>query len=70
MIFSGIFKLIFLFLFFLFFFSFYKMGTGNRIPIRWFDPVIDRNLPALADVVAEYAADMQIDATRIYIDRE
>lgn len=50
--------------------SFFKMGTGNRKPIRWFDPVIDKNLPALADVVAEYAADMQIDATRIYIDRE
>ena len=50
--------------------SFYKMGTGNRKPIRWFDPIIDKNLPALADLVAEYAADMQIDATRIYIDRE
>lgn len=50
--------------------SFYKMGTGNRTPIRWFDPVIDRNLPALADLVAEYAADMQIDASRIFIDRE
>lgn len=50
--------------------SFFKMGTGNRFPIRWFDPVIDKNLPALADLVAEYAADMQVDATRIYIDRE
>ncbi len=50
--------------------SFYKMGTGNRVPIRWFDPIIDKNLPALADLVAEYAADMQIDASRIYIDRE
>lgn len=50
--------------------SFYKMGTGNRRPIRWFDPVIEKNLPALADIVAEYAADMQIDATRIFIDRE
>lgn len=48
--------------------SFYKMGTGNRKPIRWFDPIIDKNLPALADVVAEYAADMQIDASRIYVD--
>lgn len=49
--------------------SFYKMGTGNRKPIRWFDPIIDKNLPALADLVADYAADMQIDATQIYIDR-
>lgn len=50
--------------------SFFKMGTGNRKPIRWFDPVIDKNLPFLADVVAEYAADMQIDATRIFVDKE
>ena len=50
--------------------SFFKMGTGNRRPIKWFDPVIEKNLPALADIVAEYAADMQIDATRIFIDRE
>lgn len=49
--------------------SFFLMGTGNRAPIRWFDPVIDANLPHLADIVAEYAADMQLDATRIYIDR-
>lgn len=49
--------------------SYYKMGTGNRTPIRWFDPVIEANLPALADIVAEYAATMQIDATRIFIDK-
>ena len=49
---------------------FFKMGTGSRKPIRWFDPVIDKNLPFLADVVAEYAADMQMDATRIFVDKE
>lgn len=49
--------------------SFYKMATGNRTPILWFDPVISANLPALADIVAEYAATMQLDATRIFIDR-
>ncbi len=47
-----------------------SMGTGNRRPIRWFDPVIDKNLSFLADVVAEYAADMQMDATRIFVDKE
>ncbi len=51
-------------------FLFFKMGTGSRKPIRWFDPVIDKNLPFLADVVAEYAADMQMDATRIFVDKE
>lgn len=49
--------------------SFFKMGTGNRKQIKWFDPVIEKNLPALADIVSEYSADMQIDATRIFIDR-
>ncbi|MDR1455528.1 MAG: hypothetical protein LBJ01_07755 [Tannerella sp.] len=47
--------------------SFYKMGTGNRRPINWFNPVIDRNIEALADIVAEYSADMVVDAERIYI---
>ena len=32
--------------------------------------MIDKNLPFLADVVAEYAADMQMDATRIFVDKE
>lgn len=49
--------------------SFYKMGAGNRTPILWFDPVVSANLPALADIVAEYAATMQLDATRIFIDQ-
>ena len=50
--------------------SFYLMGTGNRHPIRWFDPIIEKNLPKLADIVADYAADMQIDASRIFIDKD
>ncbi len=49
--------------------SFYKMGTGNRKPIEWFDPVIERNIQALAEIVADYSVDMQVDATRIYINR-
>ncbi len=43
-------------------------GTGNRRPIRWFDPVIDKRLPQLADIVADYSATMQVDATNIFID--
>lgn len=49
--------------------SFFKMGQGNRTPILWFDPIIQKNLPALADIVAEYAGDMQIDATQIFIEK-
>ena len=43
-------------------------GTGNRKPLRWFDPVIEGRLPQLADLVADYSATMQINATNIYID--
>lgn len=43
-------------------------GTGNRKPIRWFDPVIEKRLPQLRDIVADYSATMQINATNIYID--
>ena len=44
-----------------------KMGTGNRRPIEWFNPIMERELEKLADIVAEYSADLQIDATRIFI---
>jgi hypothetical protein len=47
--------------------SYGKMGTGNRRPIEWFNPVIEKELPKLADIVAGYSADLQIDATRIFI---
>jgi hypothetical protein len=44
-------------------------GTGKRKPIRWFDPVIDRRLPVLADIVSDYSATMQIDAANIFIEQ-
>lgn len=44
-------------------------GTGNRKPIRWFDPVIDNRLPQLADLVSNYSATMQINATNIFIEK-
>ncbi|MBK5720145.1 hypothetical protein JGH11_04590 [Dysgonomonas sp. Marseille-P4677] len=46
-----------------------KMGTGNRKPIEWFDPVIDQELPQLADLVAGYSVTLFMDASRIYIDK-
>ena len=45
-----------------------KMGSGNRKPIEWFNPIVERELSALADIVAEYSADLQINATQIFIE--
>ena len=47
--------------------SLMKMGTGNRTPKEWFNPVIEQELPKLADIVSEYSASLQIDSTSIYI---
>jgi hypothetical protein len=46
-----------------------KMGSGNRRPKPWFDPVIRRNIPELEKIVKAYASDATVDALRIYIDR-
>jgi hypothetical protein len=45
-----------------------KMGTGNRRPVEWFNPVIERELTVLADIVSNYSADLQLNATKIYIE--
>ena len=44
-------------------------GTGNRTLIPWFDPGIEGRLPQLADIVADYSATMQINATNLFIDK-
>lgn len=31
-----------------------KMGTGRRVPKPWFNPVLEKNFPDLANLVAEY----------------
>jgi hypothetical protein len=43
-------------------------GTGNRKPIKWFDPVVASRLPRLGRIVTDYSATMQINATNIFID--
>jgi len=48
--------------------SFMKMGTGNRKPKHWFDPVIEQKIPQLADMVADYDATMVLNETSILID--
>lgn len=37
--------------------------------IEWFDPVIEKRIPQLADIVAEYSADLQVNATNLFIDK-
>lgn len=46
-----------------------KMDTGNRKAIEWFDPIIDLELPQLADLVADYSATVFIDSSQIYINK-
>lgn len=46
-----------------------KMGTGNRQEVDWFDTELERKMPQLADIVADYSATLQVDATRIFIDK-
>lgn len=48
--------------------SLMKQGTGNRQPIEWFDPVIERELSHLAEIVVNYSATLQLDTTAIFID--
>ena len=46
-----------------------KMGSGNRKPNEWFDVVLDRRLPQLADIVGNYSATLQVNATNLFIDK-
>lgn len=46
-----------------------KMGTGNRKEVDWFDAEIEKTMPQLADIVTDYSATLQINATNIYIER-
>lgn len=47
--------------------SLMKMGTGNRQPKEWFNPIIEGELPQLADLVTDYSASLILDTTTIYI---
>lgn len=49
--------------------SFGKMGKAPRTPIEWFDPVLDWEIPQLADIIADYSATLQMNASQIYIDK-
>ena len=44
-----------------------KMQNGGRNIVEWFNPVIDRNAPHLADRIAEVNADAVLNATKLMI---
>jgi hypothetical protein len=44
-----------------------KMQNGGRNIVEWFNPVIDRNAPHLADRIAEVNADAVLNDTRLMI---
>ena len=44
-----------------------KMGTGNRQQVDWFNPTIEIESENLANTVAEYSADLQVNALDILI---
>jgi hypothetical protein len=41
--------------------------TGTRVPEEWFNPVLDRYLPELADKLAELDANIAVNATKVKI---
>ena len=44
-----------------------EMGIGSRSPIDWFNPVVKRNVSALADIAAEYCADMTLNLSKLFL---
>ena len=39
----------------------------ERVAVEWFNPVLDRNIPILADELANINADAAVNATRMRI---
>lgn len=46
-----------------------KMNSGSRRSINWFDKVVDKKLPQLADIVGNYSATLQVNAIKLYVDK-
>lgn len=42
----------------------HQVGTTNRTPAPFYGPVIDKNLPSLANIVAEIFADSSVKALK------
>jgi hypothetical protein len=45
-----------------------KMNTGNRMAKEWFDKVMHVEIERLSEIVSEYSATIQVDASKILID--
>ena len=45
----------------------YPARIRERIAVEWFNPVLDRNIPILADELANINADAAVNATRMKI---
>lgn len=44
-----------------------KAGKGSRPPVDWFNTVLEKELPKLADICAGYCAEMIVNSDFIYI---
>lgn len=44
-----------------------KNPEGSRKPVDWFNPILDKTIPELADQIAEVNADAVVNATRMKI---
>lgn len=44
-----------------------KMGTGKRQEVDWFNPILERNLQRLADIAADYCADMILNTDYLFL---
>jgi hypothetical protein len=42
-----------------------QVGSTKRVPKPWFNPVIERNLPKLVDIVADHQGTMILNAVMI-----
>lgn len=44
-----------------------KADTWNRKPKKWFNPVVDRHMPELQDIVSRYFETAVVNSVRIFI---
>jgi hypothetical protein len=47
--------------------SYGRQGTGSREAMHWFNPVINRNMDELLNIVAEYSADIAVNINSILL---
>lgn len=45
-----------------------KMDSGNRKAVHWFNPVLKKHLPTLADIAAEYCMDITLNLSGLFLE--